>query len=96
MFASPPIDSHRLGSRDLRGSPLATLYRRSTQELTIITIHIHVSSAHARRDVISFFLFPRKKRKYEVGGIRTHDMSFVCYIALPAKLGSHVTARTSG
>ena len=57
MFASPSIDSHRLHDRDLRGSPLATHYR-STQEQTIITVR--VSSAHARKDVISFLLFPDK------------------------------------
>ena len=77
MFGSPPIDFHRLRNRDLRGSPLATHYR-SPQEQTIITIH--VSSAHARKDLISFLLFPEKKRKYEVGGTRTHDISFVGYI----------------
>ena len=57
MFGSPPLDSHRLRNRDIRGSPLATHYR-STQEQSIITVR--VSSAHARKDVISFFLCPGK------------------------------------
>ena len=55
MFGSPIIDSHRLRNRDLRGSPLATHYYRSTQEQTIITIH--VSSAHARKDASLFPYF---------------------------------------
>ena len=78
MFGSPPIDSHRLRDRDLRGSlPSPRTAVRSTQEQTIITIH--VSSAHSREDVISFLPFPEKKRKYEVGRIRTHDVLFVGY-----------------
>ena len=57
MFASPPFDSHRLRNRGLLDSPLATHYR-STQEQSIITIH--VSSAHAGKYVSSFLLFPEK------------------------------------
>ena len=65
MFASQSTDSHRLRNRDLRGSPLATHYR-STQEQTIITIH--VSSAHARKDVISLFIFPEKSKNIKSVG----------------------------
>ena len=72
-FASPSIDSRRLRTRDLRGSPHATHYR-STQELTTITIH--VSSAHARKYVISLF---RRKREH------------VGYIALSTEQRGHVT-----
>ena len=87
MFGSPSIDSHRLRNRHLRGlSPLATHYR-STQEQTIITSQ--VSSAHACKDVISLFALPGKKRKYEVGGTRTHDLSLVGYIELPTGPRSH-------
>ena len=36
------------------------------------------------------FSFPGKKRKkYEIGEIRTHDIYFVGYIALPNGPGSH-------
>ena len=51
--------------------PLATHYR-STREQTITTRQ--VSSAHSRKDVVSLFLFPVKKWRYEVGEIRTHDI----------------------
>ena len=56
---------------------LATHYS-STQEQAIITIHI-VSSAHAG------------KTKYEGDEIRTHDPTFVGYMALPTGPLSHVT-----
>ena len=60
------MDSHRLRNRDCGGSPLATHYR-STQGHTIITIH--VSSAHARRDVISFLAFSEKSGNMESVGL---------------------------
>ena len=91
MFGSPSINSHRLRQRDLRGSPLATYYR-STQGQTIITIH--VSSAHARKDVISLLVFRAKKRKYEFGGNRTHYPPCIgyCYTALHTGPRSLVTS----
>ena len=54
---------------------------------------IHVSSAHAREDVTSFLLFPESKRKYEVGGTRTHDISFVGYIEVPTELHIFASVR---
>ena len=46
-------------------------------------------SAHARIDVISFLLFPEKKRKYEVGGTRTHDI-YIYFVELPTGPRSHL------
>ena len=74
MFASPSNDSHRLRDWDLRGSPLATHYR-STQEQTIITIHVF--SAHARKDVISFFIFPEK-----IGNMKSVGFEPTTYLVL--------------
>ena len=72
MFGSPPIDSHRPCNRDLRGSPLATHYH-STQGQTIVTVH--VSSAHARKYVISFLLIPEKS-----GSIKSVGLEPTTYI----------------
>ena len=76
------------GSLSTTGLLLATHYRR-TKEKTVTTFH--VSSAYARKDVISLFLSGKKKRNYEVGGIQPHHQPFAGYIAIPPRPLSYVT-----